>query len=103
MAQIHYVCKVSDIPDGEAKRFVVDDTMIGVFHIDGKFYALDDRCPHAGASLTRGDIKGDVVCCRIHLWRFSIRDGTYLDEAKPDLNARSYTVRVVADQILVEV
>ena len=103
MAQFHNVCKVSDILDGEAKMFVVEETMIGLFHIGGEFYALGDRCPHAGASLLRGDIQGDVVCCRIHHWRFSIRDGKYLDEAKPELNARSYSVRVVGDQVQVEV
>ena len=102
MTQFHNVCEVSDIPDGEAQTFVVDDTTIGILHIDGEFYAVNDRCPHAGASLARGDIEGDVVCCRIHHWRFSIRDGAYLDEAKPDLNARSYSVRVVGNQVQVE-
>ena len=103
MPEFHNVCKVRDIPTGEARMFVVEETKIGVFQVAGEFYALGDRCPHAGALRLRGDIQGDVVCCRIHHWRFSIRDGKYLDEAKPELNARSYSVRVVGDQVQVEV
>ena len=103
MPQFHTIWKVRNIPEGEARMFVVDDAMIGVFHVSGQFHALDNECPHAGASLTHGVIEGDTVHCRIHYWRFCIRDGTYLDEDKPDFNASPITVRVVGDDVQVEV
>ena len=102
MPEFHTICKVGNIPEGEARMFVVDDVMVGVFHINGQFHALDNECPHAGASLAHGLIEGDTVRCRIHHWRFCIRDGTYLDEAKPEFNARSFVVRVVGDDVRVE-
>ena len=83
--------------------FVIGETMIGLFHIEGEFYALDNRCPHEGASLAHGYIEADTVSCRIHHWRFSIRDGTYLDEDKPRCNVRTFPVRLVGDEIQVEV
>ena len=83
--------------------FVVNELMIGVFHVNGSFYALADECPHAGASLAQGFLKGNVVRCRIHHWRFSVVDGTYLDEEKPQCNARTFPVRVVGDNVQVEV
>ena len=83
--------------------FVSDGAMVGVFHIDGQFHALDNACPHAGASLAHGLIEGDTVRCRIHHWRFCIRDGTYLDEDKPGFNARPIAIRVVGDEVQVEV
>jgi len=83
--------------------FVISETMIGVYHVEGKFFAINDQCPHAGASLVRGQVVGDVVSCRIHHWRFSIRTGKYLDEEKSECNVRSYSVRVVSDQVQVEV
>ncbi len=100
---VHTVCKVSEIPLGEARMFAVNDTMIGVFNIGGKFFALADKCPHAGASLARGYIDGDTVTCRIHHWRFCIRDGTYLDENKPECNARLFSVRVIGEEVQVEI
>ena len=103
MAQFHNVCKISDIPGGEARMFVVEETMIGVYHLDGDFFALSDHCPHAGASLAHGYVEGDVVRCRIHHWRFCIRNGVYLDEEQPAFNVQTFSVRVVGEQVQVEI
>lgn len=103
MPDYHIVCKVGDIPEGEARMFVVDGAMVGVFHIDGQIHALVDSGPHAGASLAHGPIEGDTVRCRIHHWQFCIRDGTYLDEDKPEFNALPIAVRVVGGDVQVEV
>ena len=96
------VCKVDDIPEGEARLFVVDGMMVGVFHINGEFHALDNECPHAGASLAHGLIEGDTVRCRIHHWRFCVRDGAYLDEPRPELNARPISLRVVGGDVQIQ-
>lgn len=99
--RFHPVCHVEDIPHGEARMFVIEGAMIGVFNVAGLFLALANECPHAGASLAHGLLEGDTVRCRIHHWRFSIRDGTYLDEQKPECNAQTYPVRVVGDEVQV--
>ena len=96
------ICKVSDIPVGEARMILVNEVAFGVFNVSGVFYAIDDACPHAGASLSHGIVEGDVVRCRIHHWRFCIRDGIYLDEMKPSCNVRTYPIRVVGDQVQIE-
>jgi nitrite reductase/ring-hydroxylating ferredoxin subunit len=83
--------------------FAVANMTVGVFHVGGRFFALANECPHGGASLAHGIVEGDVVLCRIHHWRFSLRDGTYLDEAEPQCNARSFPVRVVGDEVQVAV
>lgn len=82
---------------------VVDDVMVGIFNVDGKLFALDNQCPHEGASLAHGLINGGTVACRIHHWRFRIRDGTYLDEDKPRCNARTFPIRVVGEEVQVEI
>ena len=97
------VCRVDEIPEGEARMFAVAETMIGVFHVGGRFFALANECPHAGASLAHGFIDGDTVRCRIHHWRFSIRDGTYLDEDKPQCNVRSFLLRIAGNEVQVAV
>lgn len=102
MAHFHTLCNVADVPEGEARMFVVGDTPIGLFHIAGEFFALANECPHAGASLAHGIVEGDAVRCRIHLWQFCIRDGKYLDEDKPQCNVRTFAVRVVGEEVQVE-
>jgi nitrite reductase/ring-hydroxylating ferredoxin subunit len=81
---------------------LVNEVAVGVFNVSGAFFAIDDACPHAGASLSHGIVEGDVVRCRIHHWRFCIRDGIYLDEMKPSCNVRNYPIRVVGDQVQIE-
>lgn len=97
------VCRVGEIPEGEARMFVVAGTMVGVFHIDGRFFALANECPHAGASLAHGIIEGQAVRCRIHHWRFSIPTGKYLDEQKPQCDAETFPVRVEGEEVQVSV
>jgi len=101
MSNYQTVCTTAEIPDGEARVFAVGEIMVGVFHVGGKYFALDNQCPHAGASLALGSIEGDVVRCRIHHWGFCLRDGVYVDEDKPNCNARTFPVRIVDDQVQV--
>lgn len=103
MTQFHNVCKKSEIPIGEGRMFIVNEIRIGIFNVAGEFFALDDRCPHAGASLSHGMVDGDVVRCRIHHWRFCVRTGIYLDEEKPRFNVETYPVRIVDEQVQVEI
>ena len=83
--------------------FIVGEQPIGIFHVEGQFFALDNRCPHASASLAHGIIENDVVACRIHHWRFCIRDGTYLDEPRPEHNVRCFPTRIVGSDVQVDI
>ena len=102
MPDFQAICRADEIPEGEARMYPVGDLMIGVFHIDGEFYALDNHCPHAAASLAHGFIDDDIVTCRIHHWRFCIRSGKYLDNDQPHFNVRTFRVREVDGMIEVE-
>lgn len=93
MSTFYEVCSVAEVPTGGSKMFLVNDSPIAIFNLDGKFFALANECPHAGASLAHGEINDDCISCRIHHWRFSIRDGTYLDEDKPRYNVRCFELR----------
>ena len=97
------ICRIEDIPEGEARMFSVAETMIAVFHVGGRFFALANECPHAGASLAHGIVEGDTVRCRIHYWRFSIRDGEYLDEDEANCNAKTFPLRIVGEEVQVAV
>ena len=96
------VCKTTDVPVGGARKFLVKEKSIGVYNIAGEFFALDDPCPHGGASLAHGIVEGLVVRCRMHHWRFCVRTGRYLDEDKANFDVKSYRVRTVGDQLIVE-
>ncbi|MFV2069947.1 MAG: Rieske (2Fe-2S) protein, partial [Pirellulales bacterium] len=81
--------------------FQVGDRLVAVFHEGGDYYAIDDVCPHMGASLGAGEVCDGVVACPWHAWRFSIHDGTWRD--CPRVKIDSFEVRVVGDEIQVRV
>jgi nitrite reductase (NADH) small subunit/3-phenylpropionate/trans-cinnamate dioxygenase ferredoxin subunit len=102
MSGFQKVCDVGDVPEGTGRLFVVGDRQVGVFHVQGRFFALDNRCPHAGASLASGLIEDQTVYCRIHYWQFRLCDGQRLDEDRPGTSARSFAVRVVGEEVFVD-
>lgn len=67
-----------EIDDGEAKLVEIGDKKIALFKIDGDYYATDDACTHEDASLSKGEIDGDVVICPHHGSRFNIKTGAVL-------------------------
>jgi nitrite reductase/ring-hydroxylating ferredoxin subunit len=95
------VCRVAEIGSGQSKMITIDGQMIGVFNVDGNFLAISNECPHAGASLAHGTFEGEVVSCRIHHWRFCLRSGRYLDQDKPEFNARTFVTRVIDGEVQV--
>ena len=101
MSDFTTVCKVGAIAEGEGQAFAVNGRMVAVFNQDGNFHAIDDMCPHMGASLAGGHVEGNVVTCPWHAWRFDICDGTWCDN--PRINIDSFEVRVERDEIQVKV
>jgi nitrite reductase (NADH) small subunit len=99
MAEFQVVCRASDIAVGEAQCFEIEGKRIGVYHLQDGFYAIDDPCPHAGASLALGCIEGDVIHCRIHYWGFGIKDGLCREQDIPQHNVQTYEVCVEDDEV----
>jgi len=97
------IAKVGDIPAGEGRTFPVDGRMIAVFFVDGEYFAIDDACPHMGASLAAGYVEEGAVTCPWHAWRFCVKDGTWLDSPKSPLRAGTYPLRIENDEIQVAI
>jgi nitrite reductase (NADH) small subunit len=95
------VAQVGDISEGCGKAFPVGKRMVAVFLHQGQYYAIDDFCPHQGASLAEGYITGCTIACPWHHWRFSLSDGTWVDN--PKLGVDKFAVRVVGQSIQVQV
>ena len=100
MAEFQSVCRVSELPEGESATVEVGGRLIALFHHEGQFYAIDDVCPHMGASLGAGYLEEGVVTCPWHAWRFRVTDGTWADN--PRIKIPCYPVRVVGDEVQVQ-
>ena len=99
MSDFVTVAHVGDVPEGQGRTFRVGDDYVAVFRVGGEYYALDDFCPHMGASLGASDLHGEMVVCNRHMWAFRLADGTSPDV--PTLRAVTFEVRVEGDEIQV--
>lgn len=46
-----------------------------VFNVGGQFFAMENSCPHAGASMAGGPCVEHIISCPSHGLRFDIRNG----------------------------
>ena len=80
--QLLEVGKVDEIPIGKMKHVEVNGKEIVISNIDGKFYAMDDRCGHMNARLSMGNISNDsIVTCPFHGARFDATTGKKVKES----------------------
>ncbi|MFO7246528.1 MAG: bifunctional 3-phenylpropionate/cinnamic acid dioxygenase ferredoxin subunit [Thermaerobacter sp.] len=102
MAHYFRVAARDEIPEGQGRCFTVAGRRVAVFRVDDRFYAIDDRCTHAEASLSEGVVRDCQVECPRHGATFDLRSGeaTALPATVP---VRTYQVRVEGDDVLVAV
>jgi nitrite reductase (NADH) small subunit/3-phenylpropionate/trans-cinnamate dioxygenase ferredoxin subunit len=101
MGEFRTVCKVQEIPADEGKTVVVGEKLIAVFRQGDEVFAIDDVCPHMGASLSGGYVEAGIVTCPWHGWRFRFTDGVWADN--PRIKIGCYATRIVGDDVQVQV
>ena len=101
MSEFRTVCKTTDVVDGEGKTVSLDNKLIALFRVDGQYFAIDDVCPHMGASLSGGYVENGIVTCPWHAWRFRLSDGAWADN--PRVKTGCYPVRVVGEEIQIQI
>ena len=117
MAKKHVAAATGEIAAGGRKLVSIAGRDIGLFNLGGAFYALSNRCPHAGGSLCEGFVtgiavsggpndyrmerKGEILRCPWHGWEFDIKTGQSWCDPN-SLRARQFAVKVEAGEDLVK-
>ena len=102
MGKLVKVASAADIPPGSGKSVEVEGKRIAVFNVDGRFYAIDDTCPHRGGPLSDGELEGEVVTCPWHGSTFNVTTGAVLSAPARD-GVSHYSVRDSGGELSVEV
>jgi nitrite reductase/ring-hydroxylating ferredoxin subunit len=85
---------------GATVRFK-DGSEVALFNVAGKFYAIENFCPHKGYPLADSRLYGNKVECNLHAWRFDVRDGKCSE--KKGCSIESYKVEVVDGMIRITI
>lgn len=60
----------NELPEGRVKTVTAAHKGICLTHFEGKFSALDNKCPHQGGPLGEGSIENGLLRCPWHGWDF---------------------------------
>ncbi|MEA2976752.1 MAG: hypothetical protein QOF19_2272 [Alphaproteobacteria bacterium] len=92
--------KIEDIPEGKGRAFKAGKATVAVFRSNGKFFAINNRCVHKGASMCEGELTegGTVVRCPWHNWAFDLASGEHCYDANEKI--RTYEVKMDGDQVI---
>src|SRR5919108_1165605 len=87
----YVVAAADEIAPGQRKIVSLAGRSIGIFNVDGEYFALRNRCPHQGGALCEGKLWGsleatapgvfeysptkDILTCPWHGWEFHVRTG----------------------------
>ena len=93
--------KETELGEGKMRGVRVRGKAILLARVESKFYAVSNRCPHAGCQLQGGVLNGYIVVCPCHGWKFDIRNGAY--QTIPEVKLDCYPSKAENGKILVEV
>lgn len=119
MSQQYLVGTIDELPEGAQKVVSVGGREIGVFNVQGNYYALPNNCFHQNGPLCRGAISGtveanestewkptwgrdgEIIICPWHTLEFDIKTGRCL--ADPRHRLPIYKVEVIGSEIKVTI
>src|SRR4051812_41739579 len=93
------VASAADLPSGGRIAVDVAGRPLALFNVDGRLFAIEDRCAHQLVPLSDGALTGTRLACRWHGWTYE------LDPAKeggvPWPRVARFEVRVEAGEVYV--
>ena len=99
MAEFIKVAQTTDLGPGEKLLVEYDGEDVGLFNIDGEFYAISDVCTHDDGPLVEGKLDGDCITCPRHGARFNVKTGVQTMPAFSPVPL--YQVTIEGDDILI--
>ncbi|MBZ0287309.1 MAG: chlorite dismutase family protein [Anaerolineae bacterium] len=77
------VCALEDFAPGERKLVYLKGQQVALFNVEGKLYALSNRCSHARGPLSEGTVEQTdhacTVTCPWHYAKYDLATGAVVD------------------------
>jgi len=97
------LCNISDLKIGEKKKFKINENEILLIRLEDGFYAIDNKCPHAGCRLSYyGKIsEGKRIVCTCHGAIFSLINGNVL-EGPTKNSLKLYKIKIINEEVFLQ-
>ena len=92
---------VTGLAPGQTRAVSAHGLHVLVCNAEGRFYAIENRCPHATVRLDAAVLRGCILECPVHGGRLDVRDGS--PQGHPIRRAaQTYRVRELGTQIEID-
>jgi nitrite reductase/ring-hydroxylating ferredoxin subunit len=110
--------KLSELKENSFEKITIEKEEILIGKRNNRVFAFNNRCPHKGASLSKGSFHGDKVVCYMHGYEYDIFTGKLenikswkKDEAWIEQNEhwrqsddlKTYKIQLDNEKILIEI
>jgi 3-phenylpropionate/trans-cinnamate dioxygenase ferredoxin subunit len=95
------VCAADEIAPGATRSAELAGFELLICRVGDEYFAIENKCSHTGALMTRGRIRGDCILCPVHGARFRLRDGKHLTPPAT-VGLRTFALRVEGGRVLVQ-
>jgi len=98
----------SEIPAGSMKMIMVAGREILVANVNGKYYAIRDKCTHNNGDLSKGTHERNIVTCPKHGQRFDLTTGKSIQGPKVGFlklkgkDTNLFAAKVEGDDLLID-
>jgi nitrite reductase/ring-hydroxylating ferredoxin subunit len=102
------IAEKSEIQIGKMKKVASQGKEILIATVNGSFYAISNKCTHAGGDLSQGTLEGNIVTCPKHKSKFDVITGKVVSPPKMVLfhpkiqDEQVYILKIENDDILIK-
>lgn len=102
MGEYFKIAETKDALKKQMQVFNVKGQEILVVNVEGKFYALENLCPHLGYPLFFGSLEGDTLTCGFHSAKFNVKTGKSLGPVTSE-PLKTFPVKIQNSSIFIEI
>ncbi len=94
------MARLADLPERVGWLVEAGGRELALVRLGEQVFALDNHCPHRGAALAFGEVRGGLLHCPLHAWAFDVRTGACPEF--PGVTVETYPVQVESGAVYVE-
>jgi 3-phenylpropionate/trans-cinnamate dioxygenase ferredoxin subunit len=94
------VLSESQLDEGSIHVVTPKGVSIVLMKVDGRIFAMRNRCAHMACTLAAGRLDGHTLQCPCHEWKFDITTGEFV--AAREIAVPVYECRTDAGHILIK-
>ena len=100
MADYIPVLDLQDLPEQGFKAVEVNGRSVLIGRANNQLFAFFDRCPHAGAPLRIGKLRGSELKCAWHGWTFDVISGNAIPD-HPAFHLKQLPIKIEGSKVFI--